>query len=167
MLQLTTGHFLFQNQGYLDPEYYMTNQLTEKSDVYSFGIVLLELLTARNPIEKGKSIVTEVKRAMDMNDLRGILDRSIASAASPRSIEKLVDLALACVQGLGDNRPAMSDVVKEIENIMVLVGLNPHAESRPASISSGKGSRNYYRSSSSEDLFAYSGFHLSANLEPK
>ncbi|CAL9242878.1 unnamed protein product [Arabidopsis halleri] len=29
--------------GYLDPEYYLTNQLTDKSDVYGFGVVMFEL----------------------------------------------------------------------------------------------------------------------------
>ncbi|KAM3757035.1 hypothetical protein ACB098_02G158100 [Castanea mollissima] len=32
--------------GYLDPEYFKSQQLTEKSNVYSFGIVLLEVLCA-------------------------------------------------------------------------------------------------------------------------
>ena len=51
----------------MDPEYYMTQRLTEKSDVYGFGVLMLEMLTARRPIEQGKYIVREVKLAMDKN----------------------------------------------------------------------------------------------------
>lgn len=36
--------------GYLDPQYYKTQQLTEKSDIFSFGVVLLEILSGRAPI---------------------------------------------------------------------------------------------------------------------
>jgi hypothetical protein len=37
-------------QGYLDPEYYMTQQRRAKSDVYRFGVVLLELIVIKPQI---------------------------------------------------------------------------------------------------------------------
>ncbi|KAL2454570.1 Leucine-rich repeat protein kinase family protein [Abeliophyllum distichum] len=161
------GHVTTQvkgTMGYLDPEYYMTQQLTEKSDVYGFGVLLLELLTARNPIEKGKYIVREVKLAMDktkeMYNLQQILDPVIASSTAARSLEKFVDLALKCVEESGVNRPPMSEVVKEIESIMELAGLNPNADSASTSASyegENKGSDNPY---TNESLFAYSGAYL-------
>ncbi|GFP80427.1 leucine-rich repeat receptor-like protein kinase cannot respond to DMBQ-like 3 PjCADL3 [Phtheirospermum japonicum] len=158
------------SRGYLDPEYYMTQQLTEKSDVYSFGVVLFELLTSRNPIEKGKYIVREVKQMMDktedMYNLQSILDPIVAASMSPSSVEKLVDLALGCVQELGDNRPSMSEVVKEIESVMEMAGLNPNADSAATSASyeGAKGSEHPY---SNESLFAYSGVFPPSVLEPK
>ncbi|KAG0578742.1 hypothetical protein KC19_4G046800 [Ceratodon purpureus] len=37
--------------GYIDPDYFTSNQLTFKSDVFSFGVVLLEIVTGRKPIQ--------------------------------------------------------------------------------------------------------------------
>ncbi|URD93569.1 Leucine-rich repeat receptor-like protein kinase [Musa troglodytarum] len=106
--------------GYLDPEYFMTQQLTTKSDVYSFGVVMLELITARLPIEKGKYIVREVKMAMDKNDkeyygLRDIIDPAILNAGSLIGFQRFVELALQCLEDASEDRPTMNDIVKEIE----------------------------------------------------
>ncbi|WZZ13364.1 hypothetical protein YC2023_106453 [Brassica napus] len=120
--------------GYLDPEYYMTNQLTEKTDVYGFGVVMLELLTGKSPIVGGKYVVKEVKAKMDKSknlyDLQELVATTIiANSENLNGFEKYVDLALRCVDGEGVNRPSMGEVVKEIENIMQLAGLNPYIDS--------------------------------------
>ncbi|XP_059652149.1 leucine-rich repeat receptor protein kinase HPCA1-like isoform X2 [Cornus florida] len=168
------GHVTTQvkgTMGYLDPEYYMTQQLTEKSDVYSFGVLLLELITARSPIEKGKYIVREVKRAMDktkdLYNLHGILDPAIVLGTSLKGLENFADLAMSCVEESGTDRPTMSEVVKEIENIMQLAGLNPNAESASTSASYEGASRGYEHPYSNESLFAYSGGFVPSRLEPQ
>ncbi|CAK8531206.1 unnamed protein product [Lathyrus sativus] len=125
--------------GYLDPEYYMTQQLTEKSDVYSFGVLMLELITARRPIERGKYIVKVVKNAIDktkeLNGLTEILDPIIDFKASLNSFEKFIDLTMKCVEESSSNRPSMNYALKEIENMLLLAGTNPNAESASTSSS--------------------------------
>ncbi|XP_021815793.1 probable leucine-rich repeat receptor-like protein kinase At5g49770 [Prunus avium] len=114
--------------GYLDPEYYMTQQLTEKSDVYSFGVVMLELITARRPIEQGKYIVRVVQMAMDktkdLYNLQEVLDPYIGLGTELKGLEIFVDLAMSCVEESQDKRPRMGEVVKVIEKITQLAALN-------------------------------------------
>lgn len=125
-------------QGYLDPEYYMSQQLTEKSDVYSFGVLMLEIISARKkPIMRGKHIVKEVKAAMDktkdLYNLEELLDPTLGTTLE--GFNKFVDLALRCVEESGAERPSMGEVVKEMENIMELTCLHLIPESSSASAS--------------------------------
>ncbi|KAI3807731.1 hypothetical protein L1987_23665 [Smallanthus sonchifolius] len=157
--------------GYVDPEYYLTQQLTEKSDTYSFGVVMLELITAKNPIEKGKYIVRSVKEAMnkskELYDLHEILDPTIGLSSQLKGLERFVDLALRCVEQLGYQRPAMSEVVKELESIMELLRLN-HVESSSSTLASyERASKDYNYPYSNDSLFSYSGGSLSPKLHPK
>uniref|UniRef100_A0A6M2EJX7 non-specific serine/threonine protein kinase n=1 Tax=Populus davidiana TaxID=266767 RepID=A0A6M2EJX7_9ROSI len=159
-------------QGYLDPEYYMTLQLTEKSDVYSFGVVMLELLTGRRPIERGKYVVREVKmaldRAKDLYNLRELLDPSIGLDTTLKGLDKFVDVALKCVQENGRDRPTMGEVVNEIENILQLAGLNPNADSASTSasyddVSKGSAKHPYMHSN---DSFEHSEGFPDPKVEP-
>ncbi|XP_058188477.1 leucine-rich repeat receptor protein kinase HPCA1-like isoform X3 [Rhododendron vialii] len=153
--------------GYMDPEYYMTQQLTEKSDVYSFGVVLLEIVTARQPIEKGKHIVREVRQRMERDKVLYSLDEildPVILAPTPKGLEKFVDLAMSCVEEEGARRPAMGAVVKEIENVMQIVGLNPNADSASSSATYEGDSKGYNHPYTDDSLFVYSGaFPLASN----
>ncbi|KAH7443706.1 hypothetical protein KP509_02G047300 [Ceratopteris richardii] len=106
--------------GYLDPEYYTTQQLTEKSDVYSFGVVLLELLTARTPIEHGKYVVKKVKEAVDkggISAIRSMLDPRIKEE-SGIELNSFLHIALSCVEDTASARPSMGEVVKQLEEMV-------------------------------------------------
>lgn len=104
--------------GYLDPEYYMTQLLTEKSDVYSFGVVMLELVTGKMPIEKNKYIVREVRETMNKTgNIYSLVDPAIRSNTLT-GVKEFVDLAVRCLHDWGEKRPSMSELVKEVEIII-------------------------------------------------
>ncbi|XWS11591.1 hypothetical protein CRYUN_Cryun37aG0012000 [Craigia yunnanensis] len=168
------GHVTTQvkgTMGYLDPEYYMTQQLTEKSDVYSFGVLLLEIITARRPIERGKYIVREVRISMDktksLYNLQEILDPTIGLGIAPKGLEKFVDLAMRCVEESGADRPTMGEVVKEIENVMQLAGMNPNAESASSSATYEDANKGASLNPYGDESFAYSGAFPVSKIEPQ
>ncbi|KAG0555704.1 hypothetical protein KC19_12G188700 [Ceratodon purpureus] len=103
--------------GYLDPEYFLTQKLTDKTDVYSFGVVLLEIITGMFPIAYGKNIVREVNRAMETGDIMSIADPQMDTYPSKQGLEPLLKLALSCCQNESEARPRMVDIVRELEDI--------------------------------------------------
>jgi serine/threonine protein kinase len=139
----------------------MTQQLTEKSDVYSFGVLLLEVITAKKPLERGRYIVREVHAAMDRSkDLYGLhelLDPLLgASPSSLGGLEHYVDLALRCVEEAGADRPSMGEAVSELERITRLAGGVTESASESMSYASRTPRHPYGGDSASE----YSGAGL-------
>ncbi|OIV93705.1 hypothetical protein TanjilG_16556 [Lupinus angustifolius] len=173
--------------GYLDPEYYMTQQLTEKSDVYSFGVVMLELITSRQPIEKGKYIVREVRTAMNKYDeehygLRVLMDPVVRNTPNLIGFGRFLELTMQCVEDSASDRPTMSEVVKTLETILQNDGMNTNSTSASSSatefgIPKGAAMRHPYIDATftkkendinESNAFDYSGgYTLSAIVEPK
>ncbi|XP_073291644.1 probable LRR receptor-like serine/threonine-protein kinase At1g06840 [Primulina huaijiensis] len=106
--------------GYLDPEYFLTQKLTDKSDVYSLGVVFFELLTGMHPIFHGKNIVREVNVAYSSGVIFSVIDERMGSYPS-ECVEKFVNLALNCCRDDPDARPSMAKVVRELENIWYMM----------------------------------------------
>jgi serine/threonine protein kinase len=64
--------------GYLDPMYHYTGRLTDKSDVFSFGVLLVELLTRKQPFiyrsNGGDNLVSHFENILATNNLVNIID---------------------------------------------------------------------------------------------
>uniref|UniRef100_A0A7N2N8B6 non-specific serine/threonine protein kinase n=1 Tax=Quercus lobata TaxID=97700 RepID=A0A7N2N8B6_QUELO len=109
--------------GYLDPEYYTSNRLTERSDVYSFGIVLLELITGKRAIIKSHNkdntnIVDWVSPLLARGDIRNIIDPRMPGNFDTNSVWKAIETAIACVPLISIQRPSMSHVVIELKECL-------------------------------------------------
>ncbi|CAL2250001.1 unnamed protein product [Prunus armeniaca] len=107
--------------GYLDPEYFRRNQVTEKSDVYSFGVLLCEVLCARPALirtaleKKQISLAEWAKSYHRRGELGQIVDPSLKGEIGNACLNKFADIAVSCMHDNGIERPSMNDVVGGLE----------------------------------------------------
>ncbi|XLS47984.1 hypothetical protein HN51_022342 [Arachis hypogaea] len=115
-------------RGYMAPEWVFNLAVTSKVDVYSYGIVLLEMITGKNPAADIQAIngeepyngrlVTWVreKRRECASWVEQILDSALGSNYDDNKMEILARVALGCIEEDKEERPTMSQVVEMLQN---------------------------------------------------
>lgn len=114
---------LMRAAGYRAPEVTDSQKATQASDVYSFGVLLLELLTGKSPIHATSGdevihLVRWVNSVVREEWTAEVFD--VALLRFPNIEEEMVEMlqiGMACVVRLPEQRPKMSEVVKMVEEI--------------------------------------------------
>ncbi|KAG4941781.1 hypothetical protein JHK87_045652 [Glycine soja] len=107
--------------GYLAPEYAMWGKVSESCDVYSFGILLLEIISAKKPIEKfpgevKRDIVQWVTPYINKGLFNNIADPKLKGKFDLEQLKNVTTIALRCTDSSADKRPSMKEVVDWLKN---------------------------------------------------
>ncbi|KAI4326092.1 hypothetical protein MLD38_031439 [Melastoma candidum] len=106
--------------GYVAPEYASTGMLNERSDMYSFGILIMEIISGRNPVDYSRApeevnLVDWLKKMVTEKNPEGVLDPKLPEKPTSRALKRVLLVALKCVDPTAQKRPKMGHVVHMLE----------------------------------------------------
>ncbi|WVZ91286.1 hypothetical protein U9M48_037477, partial [Paspalum notatum var. saurae] len=106
--------------GYIDPESFVSQRLTDKSDVYSFGVVLLEIMTRKKALyidasNEKKALSHTFIQMFHQNKLQDMFESEIVDDEVMVVLEKLAALVMHCLSPKGEDRPTMKEVAERLQ----------------------------------------------------
>ncbi|EOX92434.1 Receptor-like protein kinase 1, putative [Theobroma cacao] len=107
-------------RGYMAPEWQKNTPISVKADIYSFGIVLLEIVCCRRNLDTTVSKTEEiilsnwVYRCFVEKELDKLV---LGEEVDKKNLEKMVMVALWCIQDEPALRPSIKSVVMMLEGI--------------------------------------------------
>lgn len=97
----------------MDPEYVVTQELTEKSDVYSYGVLLLEILTSRKAIQDNKNLVEWAQPFIQSEStLHELVDPNLGNSFNFDQLQTIIHIVKWCTQKEGTERPSIKQVLR-------------------------------------------------------
>lgn len=109
-------------KGYVAPEWFRNTPVTVKVDVYSFGVMLLEIICCRRCVEiemERAAILTEwAYECYGKGKVERLVENDEEALSDLKKVEKLVTVAIWCVQDMPLLRPSMREVSNMLEGIL-------------------------------------------------
>lgn len=103
----------------LTAEYAYTTKVNEKIDVFSFGVVLLELVTGREPNDGSDNINLAEwcwRHYGERKPIADVLDKEIKKPHNIEEMTAVFKLGLVCTSTLPASRPSMREVLQILRN---------------------------------------------------
>ncbi|KAJ9174414.1 hypothetical protein P3X46_013060 [Hevea brasiliensis] len=122
--------------GYFAPEWFRKASITVKVDVYSFGVVLLEIICCKSSVVFGmgdqeEALVDWIYDCYCKKKLSELVENDEEARNDMKRLERLVMVAIWCIQEDPSFRPSMKKVTQMLEGVTP-VSVPP----RPSSYSS-------------------------------
>ncbi|RZC85406.1 hypothetical protein C5167_041590 [Papaver somniferum] len=112
-------------KGYVAPEWFRNTPVSAKVDVYSFGVMLLEIICCRKGVfrEEGeedmKAILTDwAYYCFSQGKLEDLVEDDEEVMNDMRRFERLVMVAIWCIQDEPSLRPSMKRVMQMLEGVL-------------------------------------------------
>ncbi|KAI3832378.1 hypothetical protein MKX03_030930 [Papaver bracteatum] len=112
-------------KGYVAPEWFRNTPVSAKVDVYSFGVMLLEIVCCRKGViqelgdEDMKAILTDwAYYCLSQGKLEDLVKDDEGVMNDMKRFEKLVMVAIWCIQDEPSLRPPMKKVMQMLEGVL-------------------------------------------------